>query len=183
MPLVNNKWDIEGAVGDNGLLNVIKNFDEEKNFSSQVSVSSGDIASVFARYFFDSEQLPTILNLNVELDNNGGVKNAKGYVIQLMTGYEEEDVVFLENLTLSNLDKNIDECINEMFDDFKRLENTPVKFVCDCSKSKFEKGLVSLNKDELKQILEEDGKIEAVCNFCSESYLFNEEEIKRIIEE
>ena len=66
---------------------------------------------------------------------------------------------------------------------FKRLENTPVRFVCDCSKEKFEKGLRSLNKEELKQILKEEGKIEAVCNFCSDSYLFDEEEIKKIIEE
>ena len=70
-----------------------------------------------------------------------------------------------------------------MFDDFKRLENTPVKFACDCSKSKFEKGLMSLNREELKQILEEDGKIEAVCNFCSEKYLFSKEEIEKILED
>lgn len=183
LPLVNNKWDIEGAVGNDGVLNVIKNFDEEKSFSSQVSVSSGDVASIMATYFFDSEQLPTIINLGVELDNEGNVKSSKGYIIQLMTGYDEEDVAYLENLKLSNLDKNIDECILDMFGDFKRLENTPVKFACDCSKSKFEKGLMSLNKEELMQILEEDEKIEAVCNFCSEKYLFNKEEIEKIIED
>ena len=183
LPLVNDKWDIEGAVGNSGILNVIKNFDEEKSFSSQVPVGSGDIASNIATYFFNSEQLPTIINLGVELDNDGNVKSAKGYIIQLMTGYQEEDVEYLEKLNLSNLDKKIDECIIEMFSDFKRLENTPVKFACDCSKHKFEKGLASLNKDELREILEEEGKIEAVCNFCSEKYLFNEEEIKKIIEE
>jgi len=43
--------------------------------------------------------------------------------------------------------------------------------------------LKALNKEELKQILKEDGKIEAVCNFCSEKYLFTEDEIKKIIEE
>ena len=183
LPLVDNKWDIEGAVGNEGVLNVIKNFDEEKSFSSQVAISNGDIASIIATYFFNSEQMPTIINLGVELNNDGSVKSARGYIIQLMTGYREEDIEYLEKLTLSNLDKNIDECILEMFSDFKRLENTPVRFVCDCSKEKFEKGLRSLNKEELKQILKEEGKIEAVCNFCSDSYLFDEEEIKKIIEE
>lgn len=183
LPLVNNRWDIEGAVGNEGILNVIKNFDEEKSFSSQVAINNGDIATIIATYFFNSEQMPTIVNLGVELNVDGSVKSARGYIIQLMTGYKEEDIEYLEKLTLSNLDKNIDECIVDMFSDFKRLENTPVKFVCDCSKEKFEKGLKSLNKEELKQILEEEGKIEAVCNFCSESYLFNEEEIKKIIEE
>ena len=183
LPLVSNKWDVEGAVGNKGILNVIKNFDEEKSFSSQVSVSSGDIASIIATYFFDSEQLPTIVNLGVELDSQGNVRSSRGYIIQLMTGYDESDIEYLENLKLSSLNKKIDDCIVEMFSDFKRLENTPVKFVCDCSKSKFEKGLMSLNKEELKQILEEDGKIEAICNFCSEKYLFIKEEIEKIIED
>ena len=183
LPLVAHKWDIEGAVGCEGILNVIKNFDEEKNFSSQVAINNGDIASIIASYFFNSEQIPTIINLGVELNNDGSVKSARGYIIQLMTGYGEDDIEYLEKLNLSNLDKKVDDCILEMFSDFKRLENTPVKFVCDCSKSKFEKGLRSLNKEELKQILEEEGKIEAVCNFCSESYLFDEKEIKKIIEE
>lgn len=182
LELVNNKWNVEGAVGDNGILNVIKNFDENKSFSSQVEVVSGDIASNIASYFFNSEQIPTIVNLGVELDNEGNVKSSKGYIIQLITGYDEEDVEYLENLKLSNLNNKIDDCIKDMFEDFKRLENTPVKFACDCSKDKFEKGLMSLNKEELKQILEEDGKLEAVCNFCSEKYLFSKEEIQKIID-
>ena len=183
LPLVDNKWDVEGAVGNEGIFNVIKNFDDEKSFSSQVSIPSGDIANIIATYFFDSEQIPTIVNLGVSLDSDGSVKSARGYIIQLMTGYREEDIEYLENLTLSSLDKTVDECINEMFGDFKRLENTSVKFVCDCSKAKFEKGLKALNKDELRQILEEEGSLEAVCNFCSDKYVFSEEEIKKIIEE
>ena len=181
MPLVNDKWDIEGAVGNEGILNVIKSFDEEKSFSSQVQINNGDIASEIAGYFFNSEQMPTIINLGVELDKEGNVESARGYIIQLMTGYREEDIEHLENLSLANLDKNIDECIVEMFADFKRLENTPVSFICDCSKNKFESGLKSLNKEELRQIIEEEGKIEAVCNFCSEKYVFNKEEIESLI--
>ena len=103
LPLVDGKWDIEKAVGNDGVLNIIKNFDEDKSFSSQVPVSSGDIASIIATYFFNSEQLPTIVNLGVELEKDGSVKSAKGYIIQLMTGYKEEDVEYLENLTLSKV--------------------------------------------------------------------------------
>jgi molecular chaperone Hsp33 len=181
LELVDGKWDIEGAVGNDGILNIIKSFDDEKNFSSQVPVACGDIASNIATYFFNSEQLPTIVNLGVELDSDGSVKAARGYIIQLMTGYTEDDVEYLEKLTLASLDKKIDDCIYEMFSDFKRLENTAVKFVCDCCKSKFEAGLKSLNKDELKQILEEEGQIEVVCNFCSDKYLFNKEEIEKLL--
>lgn len=181
LPLVNDKWDIESAVGSEGMLTVIKNFDENKSFSSQVALKNGDIAEDIATYFFESEQLPTIVNVGVELDNEGNVKSARGYIIQLMTGYREEDIEYMEKLNLASLDKDIDKCILEMFDDFKRLENTGVSFVCDCNKEKFEKGLRSLNKEELKQILEEEGKIETVCNFCSEKYLFEKKEIEELL--
>ena len=63
-----------------------------------------------------------------------------------MTGYEEDDVKCLENLVLASLDKSIDEVVLSMFGDFKKLENCGVKFVCDCSKEKFEKGLKTLSK-------------------------------------
>lgn len=180
LPLTNNKWDIEGAVGS-GILTIIKSFDEEKSFSSQVEVNRGDIASDIAKYFFESEQIPTIVNVGVELEKDGSVKSARGYIIQLITGYDESDVEYLENLTLASLDKNIDEVINSMFNDFKKLENCGVKFACDCSKEKFEKGLRTLNKEELKIILEEEGKLETMCNFCSKKYLFSKEEIEEII--
>jgi len=183
LPLVDNKWDIESAVGCNGILTVIKSFDEKNSFSSQVEIKSGDIANDIATYFFESEQIPTIVNVGVELDKDGRVSSAKGYIIQLMTGYSDEDVEFLENLKLSALNKNIDEIILEMFSDFKKLENSGVRFVCDCSKEKFENGLKTLKKDDLKNILEEDGKLEAMCNFCSKKYLFNKEEIEKIIED
>lgn len=182
LSLKDNKWDIEDGVGNNGVLTVIKNFDEDKSFSSQVRLNKGDISSDIATYFYESEQLPTVVNLNVELNKDGSVSSARGYIIQLMTGYEEEDLEYVENLKLAALDKKVDDCILEMFSDFKRLENTPVKFTCDCSKEKFENGLKSLKKEELQKILEEDKQIEVMCNFCSEKYLFNEDEIKKIIE-
>lgn len=182
LPLKDNKWNVEGAICNDGVLTVIKNFDEEKSFSSQVRLNKGDISSDIATYFYESEQLPTVVNLNVELDKNGSVSSARGYIIQLMTGYEEDDLEYVENLKLESLDKKVDDCIISMFSDFKRLENTGVKFRCDCSKEKFEKGLSSLKKEELEKILEEDKQIEVMCNFCSEKYMFSEEEIKKIIE-
>ena len=183
LPLVDNKWDIEGAVGNKGVLTVIKNFDEESSFSSQVEIMKGDISSDIAKYFFESEQLPTIVNLGVELDKEGNVSSAKGYIVQLMTGYEEEDVKCLENLVLASLDKNIDDVVLSMFSDFKKLENCGIKFVCDCSKDKFENGLRTLNKKDLQEILDEEGHIETMCNFCSEKYDFSKEEIEKIINE
>ena len=181
LPLYNDKWDIELAVGNSGLFTVIKNFSEENSFSSQVEMKSGDIASNIATYFFESEQVPTIVNVGVELENDGSVKSARGYIIQLMTGYEEEDIAFLENLKLASLDSNIDEVVLNMFSDFKKLENCGVRFVCDCNKEKFEAGLKTLNKEELKTILDEEGHIETMCNFCSKKYDFSKEEIEKII--
>ena len=51
-----------------------------------------------------------------------------------------------------------------------------------CSKQNFSKALITLGAKDLQEIIEEDHKIEAVCHYCGEKYLFNEEELKIILE-
>ena len=51
------------------------------------------------------------------------------------------------------------------------------------SKDKFEEGLISLGQKELETIKEEDKQIEILCHFCGEQYVFNEDEIDKLIEE
>ena len=67
-------------------------------------------------------------------------------------------------------------------DNIKLLEdNLEIKFDCDCSKQKIEKGLISIGKEELNEIIEEDGKAEIVCQFCNKKYDFSKEELEEIL--
>lgn len=180
LELDENSYSIENVVGNNGILSVTKVNEEGVDFTSDVILAKSDISQDIAYYFFASEQIPTIIDLHVTLDDNGVVNCAKGYLIQLITGYEEEDVVFLENLKLEKID-NLEDNIKTMFPDFEKLEEIKVKDFCDCSKNKFEGGLATLNDFDLKELTSEDN-IEVVCQFCKSKYEFSKEDINNIIE-
>ena len=180
LELDENSYSIENVVGNNGILSVTKVNEEGVDFTSDVILAKSDISQDIAYYFFASEQIPTIIDLHVTLDDNGVVNCAKGYLIQLITGYEEEDVVFLENLKLEKID-NLEDNIKTMFPDFEKLEEIKVKDFCDCSKNKFEGGLATLSDFDLKELTCEDN-IEVVCQFCKSKYEFSKEDINNIIE-
>lgn len=169
---------VEGVVGANGILSITKSISEGKEFTSDVILTESNITKDIAYYFFTSEQIPTIIDLQVNLDDNGEVSSAKGYLIQLLTGYEEEDVEFLEKLNLEKID-NLEENIRNMFPDFKKLDQIAVRDICDCSKEKFVNGLATLSASDLEELASDEG-IEVVCQFCSKSYNFSKEEILEI---
>jgi molecular chaperone Hsp33 len=180
LELDENSYSIENVVGNNGILSVTKVNEEGVDFTSDVILAKSDISQDIAYYFFASEQIPTIIDLHVTLDDNGVVNCAKGYLIQLITGYEEDDVVFLENLKLEKID-NLEDNIKTMFPDFEKLEEIKVKDFCDCSKNKFEGGLATLSDFDLKELTSEDN-IEVVCQFCKSKYEFSKEDINNVIE-
>lgn len=179
LELSEDKLSIEGVVGNNGILSVTKTSDLGKDFTSDVILTESNITKDIAYYFFTSEQIPTILNLQVNLDDEGAVKEAKGYLIQLLTGYKEEDVKFLESLKLDKIN-DLKEDIKTIFNDFTILEELPVRDVCDCNKERFLNGLSTLSKQDLEELANEE--VEVVCQFCQKSYKFTQEELNKLIE-
>ncbi len=180
LELSEGKYTIQNVVGNNGVLSVTKVNEDGVDFTSDVLLAKSDISQDIAYYFFTSEQIPTIIDLHVTLDDNGIVNCAKGYLIQLITGYEEEDVTFLENLKLENI-TDVETNIKSMFEDFEKLETTEIRTFCDCSKNKFEGGLATLSDFDLKDLAKEED-IEVVCQFCKSKYIFTKEDINNIID-
>lgn len=188
----NGKIDVGGAVGHAGYLNIIKQSAiTDSEYNGLVPLVSGEIAEDFTEYFATSEQKPTVLALGV-LVNKDGTQSAGGYMINLMPDATENEIskieealkiapsiseLLSENKTLEEIAKIVtgDENI-ELLED-----NLEIKFDCDCSKEKFEKGLISIGKDDLTKIIEEDGKAEIVCQFCNKKYNFNKEELEDLI--
>lgn len=189
----NGKIDVGGAVGNTGFLNIIKESEfSEQGYNGVVPLVSGEIAEDFASYFANSQQVPTVLALGV-LVNKDGVVASGGYKIELMPDATEEDITQIENAV--NKAENISEMLksgktlNEIVEIITGDENTMVltnkleiKYECDCNKEKFESGLVSLGKKELKDIIEEDGQAEIKCQFCDKIYKFSKEDLENILE-
>ena len=179
LALDESNYKLENLVGLNGILSVTKTIENGNDFTSDVILSKSDIVQDIAYYFFTSEQIPTIINLQVELDDQGEISCAKGYLIQLLTGYTNEDIEYLENIKIGKIN-DLEEDIKSMFEDFEKLEEIKVREVCDCSKEKFANGLATLDNKEIEK-LAEDESIETVCQFCNKSYVFTKEELLDII--
>ena len=82
-----------------------------------------------------------------------------------------------ENLSLLDIAKKVtgDKKI-KVIEDCK----VPV-YKCDCSKEKMKNALIAIGKEELENIIKEDGKAELVCHFCNKKYEFNKEELEKIL--
>lgn len=181
--------NIEHAVGA-GTIEVIKDLHMRQPFSSSCEIVKGDIAEDFTYYFAKSEQIPSSVGLGVSIDNEGNILSAGGFLIQVMPGCKDEYIEALEN-RLKNMKPctemikegyNPEEIINEITGgDYEILETKDLKYECNCSRERFERGLISLGKDTLTTILNEDHKAEITCNFCNKKYNFNEDELKELI--
>lgn len=188
----NGKLDVGTAIGTEGYLNIInKNEITDTDYSGLVPIVSGEIAEDFTEYFAKSQQKPTVIALGV-LVNKEGVKAAGGYMIQLMPDATDEDISKIEK-ALENAPT-----ISQMVDENKSLEEiamtvsgddnimvlageVKIKYECDCNKEKFERGLISIGKEEIEKMIEEDGKADTVCHFCNKKYHFSKEDLENIL--
>lgn len=190
----NGKVDVGGAVGQQGYLNIIRqNNLTEGIYKAIIPLVSGEIAEDFTEYFAKSEQKPTALALGV-LVNQNGVKRAGGYIINPMPDATDEEITKIENAIKSA--KTISEMLEEglsleeiakIVTGDKHIEilekDLDVAYQCDCSRKKFERGILSLGKEEILKIIEEDGKIDTECHFCHKKYSFSERDLKELIHE
>ncbi|MBQ2937456.1 MAG: Hsp33 family molecular chaperone HslO [Clostridia bacterium] len=187
------KLDVGGAIGNAGFINVIKDIGLKEPYVGICPLISGEIAEDFAEYFAKSEQKNTAVALGVLVDKNG-VKSAGGYIITPMPDATEEEIskieqsIFKAGAISKMLDQNLSlvEIAKKVTGDenVKIIEEniTPI-YECDCSKDHMAEGLATLDKNVLKEMIEEDKKAELLCHFCNKKYDFNKEELENILKE
>ena len=186
------KLDVGGAVGREGTITVIKDLHMKEPYVGTIDLLGGEIAEDVAAYFVESEQIPTACGLGVLVDRDQSVKAAGGYHIQLLPGATEDTIVKVEGgiMAAGNvsaiLDKDDDpeHMLRQVMSDFdlKILETCPVEYRCYCSRQRVERALISLGKDELRQILDEQGHCSMTCQFCDAVYDFSGDELKALID-
>ena len=186
------KLDVGGAVGREGTITVIKDLHMKEPYVGTIDLLGGEIAEDVAAYFVESEQIPTACGLGVLVDRDQSVKAAGGYLIQLLPGATEDTIVKVEGgiMAAGNvsaiLDKDDDpeHMLRQVMSDFDLtiLETCPVEYRCYCSRQRVERALISLGKDELRQILDEQGHCSMTCQFCDAVYDFSGDELKALID-
>ena len=185
------KLDVGTAVGHEGTLTVIKDLHMKEPYVGTIDLLGGEIAEDVAGYFVESEQIPTACALGVLVDRDQSVKAAGGYLIQLMPGAAEDTIAKVEGGIMAAgavsaiLEKNDDpEAMlrTVMSDsDLKILETCPVEYRCYCSRERVERALISLGREELEQMLSEQGGCQLTCQFCDAVYEFTAEDIQRLL--
>lgn len=185
----NGKLNVAAAVGTDGVVKVIKDLGLREPYNGAYPLVSGEIAEDFTHYFALSEQTPSVVSLGV-LTTEYEVEHAGGFVVQLMPDATEETISQLEQ-NISKLDsitnmmlegKTPEDILSIVLEGLnpRILDKIEVGFECECSKERVEGVLISIGKDQLTEIIEEDKQAEIGCQFCNSKYVFDEEELKAI---
>ncbi len=183
------KLDVAGAVGS-GTLSVIKDMGLKEPYVGQTLLQTGEIAEDLTYYFASSEQVPSSVGLGVLMARDNTVRQAGGFIVQLMPFAEDAVVDRLERnlsgitsvtamLDAGNTPERMLERILEGLD-CQVTDTCPVAFSCNCSKERTEKVLISLGKKEIKEMIDEGQEVEVNCHFCNTGYQFSVEELKSI---
>lgn len=191
LPLrADGKLDVGGGVG-RGYLMVIKDIGLKDPITGTVALVNGEIAEDLTRYFAESEQIPSACALGVLVNTDRSVKCAGGWLVQLMPGVKDADIDHLEaNLAkiepmTTMLDKGmmLEQIVQTVLDGFAVdfLQTDPIGYRCACSREKVERALLSMGKDELSKMAEEQEKSEVTCQFCDKVYVFSREELRQLL--
>lgn len=184
------KLDVGGAIG-NGMLTVIRDLGLKEPYVGQTILQTGEIAEDLTYYFATSEQIPSTVGLGVLMEKNNTVKQAGGFIIQLMPFAQEETIEQLEsNLAkitsvTSILDegKTPEEMLAVLLDgmDVEITDTIPAEFYCNCEKERIEKAIISIGEKDIREMIDEGREIEVKCHFCNSAYTFSVEELKALL--
>lgn len=176
------KLNVGGVVGRDGMLSVIRDFGEKEPYTGSSALVSGEIAEDFAAYFAASEQIPTACAFGVLVDRDRSVIAAGGYIIQLLPGATELIADAVErNVSATGAvtdvlrDGSADTLTQSVMSGFspRIIERSGVEYKCTCTRERFLRAVLSLDKSEIDDMRREGKPIEVSCQFCESVYVFD----------
>ena len=193
-PKENGKLDVGGYVGRSGKLTVVRDLSLKESYVGMCHLVSGEVAEDFAEYFTASEQQPSLVYLGVRLEPvSGQVLGAGGLLIQPLPDCPAENVDYVMSRAndIPHLTERLSkgECLEDILfslfpqGDLTFTEELTPAYRCDCSRDRMERAIMSLGREDLKQIIEEDGQAELSCHFCNSRYTFTKAELEAILRE
>lgn len=186
------KLDVGGAVGTDGMLSIIRDLGLKEPYVGQVPLVNGEIAEDLTQYYATSEQLPTAVALGVLVDVDYTIKAAGGFILQVLPGAYDEDIDNVEKTVQSissvtemlSGGKRPEDIVEQLLSDYEieYFDNMETSYKCDCSRERTDRALISIGKEELAKLIEEDGKAEMTCHFCDNVYQYTKKELETLLE-
>ncbi|MBD5544512.1 MAG: Hsp33 family molecular chaperone HslO [Lachnospiraceae bacterium] len=189
-PNEKGKLDVGTAVGI-GILNVIKDLGLKEPYVGQTVLQTGEIADDLTYYFAASEQVPSSVGLGVLMEKDNTVKQAGGFIVQLMP--------FAQEWVIERLEKNLEKVttVTSLLEEGKTpreilelllegmsmevLDEMPTAFSCNCSKERVTRAIVSIGEKDIREMIDEGKEIEVNCHFCNKNYTYSVEELKEML--
>ncbi|KAL9187953.1 hypothetical protein ACHAXT_006331 [Thalassiosira profunda] len=196
-PSLGDDFTLKEAVGS-GTVQVVKNHPEwPRPYNGITGIMHGDIDRDVGIYLAESEQRSCALAAATAF--NGILCTAAG-------GYLVERLPDCSPDTMAHMERNLAKLVEMNGDDGEALPTnlmlegkTPVDIAtillsglgmepldqlepspkCECSEEKLVRSLRLLPREEVDTILEEEGKVEARCQFCGKVYRMGPEEVER----
>ena len=184
------KLDVGGAVGA-GILNVIRDMGLKEPYVGQCELQTGEIGDDLTYYFATSEQVPSSVGVGVLMDKGNTVRQAGGFIIQLMPFTSDEVIDRLEaklsevKSVTTMLDGGMtpEQILEELLGEFglEINDTLPTRYHCSCSRERIEKALISIGKKDLQEMINDGEPIEVGCQFCDKKYQVTVDELKGLL--
>lgn len=185
------KLNVGAGIGQ-GYLMVIKDIGLKDPVTGTTVLVNGEIAEDITRYFVESEQIPSACALGVLVGTEQQVKQAGGYLVQLMPGYTESDIDKLEEniknagamTAMLEAGMTLEQIVYKVLDGFdvEILEKSEFEYRCNCSRDKVIRALISMGRKELTELMNEQKNTEITCQFCDKVYSFTSDEIGELLD-
>ena len=183
-----------------GMMRIIKDMGLKEPYVAITDIDYTNLPNDISAFFYNSEQVPTVISIAGQCTNDGKILCAGAFMVQLLPNADESFITKLEqkvqairpmnelmlggmtleqiaNLLYDDMDTEDDSLVEE----FEILENKEVRYQCDCNSDRFYRGILTLGKDDLKHIFEEEKEIEAECQFCGKRYRFLEKDFEEVL--
>lgn len=174
---------MQDLIGPSGMIRVIKG-SEMNQFTSITDMPNQHIMEDIANYFVQSDQTPTYLYSDIQLDNEASLLSSYALYAQLLPGAPPQLLSKVKMIVKANPDifskRNAEEALTQLFRDAKIIGHSSSQFFCGCSKEMFYGMLYSLSEEEIKRSIERKEDIEAFCHICGKTYTFDQKEMQQL---
>lgn len=182
------KLDVAGAVGKEGTIYITKDLGLKEPYRGSIPIISGELGEDFTYYFAASEQIPSAVAVGVLVNNDHSVRTAGGFIIQMLPGASDDHISHIEQKlsTLAPITELLESGITleallaDILPGFRKNDESAIIFRCQCSRERVEQTLISLGRDEISDIIQEEGQAELVCQFCNEVYQFGRDDLEQL---